>query len=401
MVHRNQNSARRNSRRRYFRANTSAYDHDLADNGHLSALIGHIYDTVLDPAQWPKVLELLAGFVGGTASALFLKDSIRKTHETIYTWGYDPYYTQIYIEKYGRFDPFATAQFFFDIGEPISGADIMPHREHRKSVFYKEWVQPQRWIDAIAATLEKSATTYSGFSVIRHENDGVVDKGARRRMKLIVPHVRRAVLISKIVDLHKMEAAEFGDTLDGLATAVFLVDGAGRIVRANLAGHAMLADATVVCGSGGRLIAVDATSDHKLHDIFTNAERSGAIGIDVPMFARDGERYVAHVLPLTSGARRRAGRAYSAVAAVFVQKATIELPHPLETIASSFELTPTELRVLMMIVQVGGVPEIASVLGVSEETTRTHLKRIFSKTNTSRQADLVKLVAGYMSPFSH
>jgi DNA-binding CsgD family transcriptional regulator len=81
-----------------------------------------------------------------------------------------------------------------------------------------------------------------------------------------------------------------------------------------------------------------------------------------------------------------------------VRKAALELPHPLETVAKTFKLTPTEMRVLMMIVEVGGVPEIASVLGVSETTVKTHLQHIFAKTGAARQADLVKLVASYMSP---
>ena len=67
-----------------------------------------------------------------------------------------------------------------------------------------------------------------------------------------------------------------------------------------------------------------------LHDIFMNAENSDAVvntkGVAVPLSARDGERYVAHVLPLTSGARRKAAIAYCAVAAVFVCKTALELP---------------------------------------------------------------------------
>jgi DNA-binding CsgD family transcriptional regulator len=54
--------------------------------------------------------------------------------------------------------------------------------------------------------------------------------------------------------------------------------------------------------------------------------------------------------------------------------------------------------VLMMIVQLGGLQEVAPVLGISATTVKTHLQRIFAKTDTGRQADLVKLVAGYMSP---
>jgi len=44
------------------------------------------------------------------------------------------------------------------------------------------------------------------------------------------------------------------------------------------------------------------------------------------------------------------------------------------------------------------VPETAGALGVAEATVKTHLHRLFGKTGASRQADLVKLVAGFASP---
>jgi DNA-binding CsgD family transcriptional regulator len=114
--------------------------------------------------------------------------------------------------------------------------------------------------------------------------------------------------------------------------------------------------------------------------------------------ARDGERHVAHVLPLTSGARRRAGSTYAAAAAVFVHKAALDSPPPQEVIAKLYKLTPTELRVLLAIVEVGGVPEVADALGIAASTVRTHLTQLFAKTGTNRQADLVKLVVRYSNP---
>jgi DNA-binding CsgD family transcriptional regulator len=104
------------------------------------------------------------------------------------------------------------------------------------------------------------------------------------------------------------------------------------------------------------------------------------------------------VLPLTSGARRRAGVAYSAVAALFVRRATLDTSSPPEVIGKTFKLTPTELRVLLAIVDVGGVPEVATALGVADSTVKTHLGRLYAKTGAGRQADLVKLVAGFSNP---
>ena len=68
--------------------------------------------------------------------------------------------------------------------------------------------------------------------------------------------------------------------------------------------------------------------------------------------------------------------------------------------AKTFKLTPSELRVLLAIVQVGGVPETAEALGIAEATVRTHLHRLFAKTGTRRQAELVKLVVGFSRPLA-
>jgi DNA-binding CsgD family transcriptional regulator len=57
-----------------------------------------------------------------------------------------------------------------------------------------------------------------------------------------------------------------------------------------------------------------------------------------------------------------------------------------------------ELRVLLAIVEVGGVPEVAEALGVGETTVKSHLSRTYQKTGANRQADLVKLVAAFSNP---
>ena len=77
------------------------------------------------------------------------------------------------------------------------------------------------------------------------------------------------------------------------------------------------------------------------------------------------------------------------MAAVFVRKAEIELPHPLETIATVFRLTSAEMRVLMMIVQLGGVREVAPVLGISEPTVKTHLAALYRQLGARNRVEAV------------
>ena len=78
---------------------------EMNETERFSGLVSEIYDAMLDPGRWPAVLELTARFVGGCASALFMEDSARKTHNNIYLWGYDREYTRRYLEDYVKLDP--------------------------------------------------------------------------------------------------------------------------------------------------------------------------------------------------------------------------------------------------------------------------------------------------------
>lgn len=65
-----------------------------------------------------------------------------------------------------------------------------------------------------------------------------------------------------------------------------------------------------------------------------------------------------------------------------------------------FSLTPTEARLAVAIAEGSTPAEAAGFLGISVLTARTHLKRIFHKTATTRQAELVRLVLAELPPLS-
>jgi DNA-binding CsgD family transcriptional regulator len=370
----------------------------------VSALLGDIYDAALDPALWPGVFDGISAYLGGANTSLSTHDNFHNSADFYFTSTHDPHYKQLYLDSYFKLNPIFPTVVFKEIEAPLSVTDIIPREELCRSKFGREWLAPQGLVDGLFSIQEKWRTGCALFTFMRDIRQGPVDEETHRRFSLLIPHVRRSLLIGRVIDLHKVEAAALADTLDTLAAAMFLVDARGNIVHINISGHDMLSEARVLKTASGRLRAVDAQSDQILGDIFATAPDGdlslGRKGIAVPLKARDGERYVANVLPLTSGTRRKAGISYAAVAVVFVRKAAPDLPTLPEAVAQEFHLTPAELRVLFSIVDVGGVPEVSEILGITDNTVRTHLQHVFEKTETSRQADLVKLVAGYSSPFA-
>jgi DNA-binding CsgD family transcriptional regulator len=365
----------------------------------VSQLIGDVYDASLDPSLWPTVFRKATQYIGGSASYLFWQDIVGGNSDGYFASGHDPQFLQLYHQKYFKLNPVFPTVVFHEVEKTLLIPDCLPQEEFCRSQFVREWVVPQGYVDVIFSNVEKSAISCAVFTVMRHITDGFADDTFRRRFALIVPHVRRALLIGRVIDLHCVKAEALADSLDALVSGMFIVDGTGRIVHANVSGNAMAAEANVVRASNGRLSATDLAADQALLDIFTSAEGGdvalGRKGIAIPITARNQERYVAHVLPLTSGSRRRAGVTSGGVAAVFIRKAALDVLSPPIAVAQEFGLTPAELRVLFSVIDAGNVSAVAEALGISEATVRTHLHRLFEKTGTARQADLVKLVAGY------
>jgi DNA-binding CsgD family transcriptional regulator len=375
----------------------------------LSALIGDIYDAALDPACWQTVLASVARFVGGASATLFSKTAGRPPGLLVYEHGIEPAYRRLYLDQYIKLDPAptrhctatraATRRIFSDIGQPIAATDLISPAGLVETRFYREWARPQGLVDFVGAVLDNSVEGAAMFGVFRHTLDGPTDDGARQRMRLIVPHIRRALQVSRLIATRTFEAETLAVAFDGLSAGVIVVETSADIVYANLAGHELLRAGDMLRIVGGRLAAADMDSDHMLREIIAAAADSGHSLKDMtlPLVAQDGRHYIAHVLPLAPTTRWRADFFQTTVVALIVHRAALDRPAS-EAIAKTYRLTPRELRVLLSLVEIGGVPDVARVLGVSEATVRTHVARLFEKTGVSRQVDLVKIVAGFSNP---
>ncbi|MBR0727895.1 helix-turn-helix transcriptional regulator [Bradyrhizobium japonicum] len=361
----------------------------------LPELVESIYDAGLDPSLWNNAVAGIRDFVGGQACGLFSKDSISKFGVTHYYCGADPRYIQLYSETYSKFDPLTVLP---PHGEIVGIPDLVNFDEYRKGRFYQEWMQPQGCSDAANVVLEKSScpvmmTVLSGRRM--------VDPAMKHRLSLIVPHASRALLINRAITAQLTLATALADVLDNLASGIFLLDASCRVVHANSAGHALLAADDVVRSVAGQLVTSSAEANQTLREAFATgndvvllAARDRAI----PLLSPSGERYVAHILPLSSVLRNGSERVVDAAGALLLRKVSLGGQSYGELIARTFDLTPAELRVFLSIVEIGGIPETAAALGIAETTAKTHLHRVFAKTGVSRQADLVKLAAGFSNP---
>jgi DNA-binding CsgD family transcriptional regulator/PAS domain-containing protein len=365
----------------------------------LSSTIEQVYDAATQPDLWPRALGTIAGFVNGHSAAIFAKTSSPTEGAVFHHDGrISDTHRQTYFNHYSKLAPANALQSFAGIEQPVSlSSQVAPEAisDHR---FFREWAAPQGLVDFVSVTLEKTPTSAAMFGVFRHERQGIADETMLRRMSLLVPHIRRAVFIGNSVDRQSAKMAAFEDTLDGLSGALILVDRTVRIVHANAVAYHALAQEDLILARSGRLAFIDRSADDALRAaVSRHSAPSTQDNTTISLGRKDGERFMAHILPLTIRSGQLSTTS-SAVAAIFVQRAALDLDSAPDIIALTYGLTPSERRVLLAIVEIGGGPDVAASLGIGEGTVKTHLRNIFAKTGATRQADLVKLVATYTSP---
>ena len=362
----------------------------------LPDLVEQIYDAGLDPSLWNEVVLGIRDFVGGQACGLFSKDSISKFGVTHYYCGADPHYIQLYSETHSKFDPLTVLP---PHGRIVSIPDLVDFGEYRRGRFYQEWMRPQGCSDAANVVLDASNASCPVMMTVL-SGRRMVDAGMKHRMSLIVPHASRALLVNRAISAKLTLATALADVLDNLSSGIFLLDSGCHLVHANASGHALLEADDVVRLVACQLVASSSEANQMLRDSFAarGVPSIAAGGQAIPLLSPKGERYVAHILPLSSVLRNGSERSCDAVGAVLLRKVALGGQSYGELIARTFDLTPAELRVFLSIVEVGGVPETSAALGIAETTVKTHLHRVFAKTGTSRQADLVKLAAGFSNP---
>jgi DNA-binding CsgD family transcriptional regulator len=362
-------------------------------NQDLSHLIGRIYDCVLDPLCWEATLADAVDLLCCHGAVLHLSDLRHNRllmHKEV---GLDA----CWLEKVDRYLPDMHSLM---PSEPILDEPHVLSRHVDRAIvdvspYVQNWLRPQGIIDVAQLFALHTSSRLSGLGLSRHESVGVFRDRELHMMRLLLPHVRRAVTISNVLDVQTIEKARMIEALNALKVGVVLANANSRIVHANRAAEKMMRDGGPLRDRGGLLLANGRAASAEISAAIGHAARNeseiGKTGLAVRLTGEDEAPIVAHVLPLAGG-EVRTRLEPAAVAAVFVNPEVDDAANA-KVVASTFKLTPAETRVLRCVLSGKTLAEAAAELDVATSTARTHLDNIFLKTGVSRQSELIRMVA--------
>lgn len=363
-------------------------------NDRLSTLIGDIYDCALDPGLWPQALDAICRELDlrtGVVSLIRLADSQPMLAAAT---GFEPEW----ISRLDRYSDGlvnlwggeATIQ-ALPLHEPAVLSKINPRAidEHSEDPFHLQFNRPQGFVDAIAVGVSRDTHAIGTIGFNRHRDVGLIGPRETEVMRLLVPHLQRAVTVSRVLDMQKIATQNMGVALNALRIPIVLVARDLRVLFANRAAEQIFAAKAALACLAGRLQVfqpgVQRALEAAVAKVSQRSAATQAAPFGIPLAAMEGELRSIHILPL----------AQEETFALIFSPRHLGTDSSAEILSSLFSLTAGETRVLEQILTGRTVQETAGHLGLGVSTVRTHMLHIFEKTGVHRQAELVSLAVSF------
>ncbi len=368
----------------------------------LSALIGLIYDCTLDPSRWDDAIDGIRDALRCDSIILSLNDLRSGTLLIDKSVGWPEEWRRRrnghLAEIHARISEWLAEAPCLDA--PFIASRHLPEDYAASSAYIKEVLAPLGIVDVMHLFLVRTPAHISELVSMHHQRYGVVTERETEVAALLLPHLRRAVTISRVLEAREIGRQQMAGALDALQCGVVLTDRDGAILHPNRAAEAVLDKGNALQDAGGYLRACNPAASRELRAAIRLAAQDetalGMAGLAVRLDPSGTKPLFAHVLPLAGG-QRRDGMQAEASAAVFISTQPDERIVA-TAMATAFRLTRAERRLLARLLAGKTLAEAAGILGVAPTTAKTHLENIFSKTGVSRQADLMRLAMQALPP---
>lgn len=278
------------------------------------------------------------------------------------------------------------------------GEEIVDGAALADSAFYRDWLGQtglRHWLAGIVA-VEGSSVTY--VAAFRGMAAGPFSRRDVQRLRRLLPHLRHSLCKTAGLESDGFDGNALL-MLEHTSFGVLSFDRAGKVRYASAKATLILNRQDGLALRNGVLVAESGSDTLRIADLVAttlgngngnghaNRRAGGAIAIrrrsdEMPYFLR--------VFPCIYPSSPE--RAASVGAIGILQDPMDRVALDRELLASLYDLTPAETRVAELLSQGFSPAAVAADLGITINTVRTHLKRIFEKTGIGRQSELVRLL---------
>lgn len=366
--------------------------------GRIYDFIGSIYDRAREksPVRWQNVFNDFASMISSGPGGLSLYCETANQFNIV-AGTTQPEFLKSYSEYYQYVSPLNYEVRRMQTGERLSRIERCPNDEFESSEIYQDFFRKQDVFEFEYHLLFKHAGLNAGLSFSRPRSNPYFTPNERNAISVIVPHLHRAFLLYlELVDA-KRENLAMADALGKIPRSVIVVDRSRRVIFANSHAESQLAlKDGIQIDSNGILNASRASDSKKLsavvNSVFETSLDIGATETGLLQLPKPSGGRSLQVLVSPFAEKEMSKVEGEPLAIVFVHDPD-DRTHTVEQIlCQTYGLTSAEAHLTAILADGKSLNETCEILAITQNTARTHLKRVFSKTYSNRQTELVKLV---------
>lgn len=368
-------------------------------------VLDRLHEIPYGEATWQSALVAVADFLGAEGVDMSWTDSTARVCTRHEPARIDMAAVQKYSREYLTAD-FASIQprgrIAMDMRENqvIADSDVWSRAERNRMVFFGDFYDPLVKCDeGMLGCARSGANGGPHLLLATHYARGAPLAEARRRQRMLLPHLRRVCMLEIKLEKVRSENAVLADALDRIPEAVALLDSSAKVLKANHAAIDLLRRGAEVSRSvDGRLMLP--TSDNR-----AALARCLAQSVTPLLLLNDdqGKPPERIVIRRTQGSPmiltlyalpKELSDASGACAIAFIVDPDAKAASVASVAQNAFDLTDSEAALCEALLAGTRLAEDAAARGVSVNTVKSQLQAVFSKTGTNRQADLVRLLRG-------
>lgn len=356
-------------------------------------LIGAVYDGLLETIPWQKCLTRMRTELQANYVTLILRPPRAGDHGLMVNVGDVTTEGQIsYDSHFYAMDPF--------VGLPsdrmVTINEIIEEARWVETPFYREFLQPFDVHHIMGADVRTADGGECRLRVCRPRSGPNFSERDKAFCTMLLPHFKRAVHLHGRLDRVESERKLYAGAMDRLMVGTVILDENGRILQTN-----RMADTILQTGDGMRIVnnmphATHLADNRELQRLIKttldgNGNSSAALVDAISITRSSGRRnlgVVVHSVPPNEWSERL----HRPAAVLYIRDPEQKAQAPHDIVRQLFNFTPAETNLAMLLADGLSLEEAALELGIRRNTARAHLRAIFSKTDVTRQTELVRII---------
>lgn len=360
-------------------------------------VVADFYDASLDPARWPQALLSLGECMKADAVGLLLHDFEDGSGRFERAVGITADAQANYRRTYARSNPWLHSDMpFRGPSAVVRGSEIVTNDVLKASSFHRNWLRPTGLYHHLFALVDRRGSVGTFLVLARREGKADFAQEGQRDLQLLLPTLARALGAGAgIRQLRALERAVLR-VVDSLPMGIVILDRNGALIEANPFARTMIERGEGLLTIDGVLGTDFGSRRVRLRDLITRSNDRGnrPAGDEVALLSvhrASSQRPLTMLLaPLEEDIAGSNGRTPAAL--LFIGDPERPARFDQTRIARLYGLSRAESRVAALLACGYRLEQVAESLDIAYETVRKHLKQIFGKTGTYRQAELVRML---------